>query len=310
VLLRTVMRLKHAPQEAKAIKEHVESLAARLAEAERLLAAAPIAWTVAGSWARDYERFSLAASYAREADNGTVNAPSVAGQAPGTLSQESAQPGSGAGTSRVFAASEPAVRRMVSTRSGTAENPVLIARCATCGQFTEDAKAAIKAADSETECQHEWTPPTPPVKGTNMFCRKCGFFPGPDIPADSAASESADPERVEIARCPGCGRLPRPTLMGGMICDRCGGRDVPQPPPRVAVSAASESAPRNYQHYLRDDTTGRCVEWCPACRDAVSADAGACDFCGKRPAVRRIMNYGYPRNVCGACAPTQAGEML
>ena len=37
-------------------------------------------------------------------------------------------------------------------------------------------------------------------------------------------------ERVEIARCPRCGGLPRPTLLGRTICDRCGGLDVPQPP--------------------------------------------------------------------------------
>jgi hypothetical protein len=46
--------------------------------------------------------------------------------------------------------------------------------------------------------------------------------------ADSAPA--VDPERVEIARCPRCGGLPRPTLMGRTICDRCGGLDVPQPP--------------------------------------------------------------------------------
>jgi hypothetical protein len=38
----------------------------------------------------------------------------------------------------------------------------------------------------------------------------------------------SDPERIEIARCPRCGRLPRPTLMGRTICDNCGGFDVPQ----------------------------------------------------------------------------------
>ncbi|MGA8026444.1 MAG: hypothetical protein WB992_04810 [Bryobacteraceae bacterium] len=41
-------------------------------------------------------------------------------------------------------------------------------------------------------------------------------------------------ERVEITRCPRCGGLPRPTLLGRCICDRCGGLDVPQEPsPRV-----------------------------------------------------------------------------
>lgn len=36
-----------------------------------------------------------------------------------------------------------------------------------------------------------------------------------------------DPERVEIPRCPRCGRLPRTTLMGRLTCDACGGLDVP-----------------------------------------------------------------------------------
>ena len=53
-----------------------------------------------------------------------------------------------------------------------------------------------------------------------------------DIDAARAAGSApaVDPERVEIARCPRCGGLPRPTLMGRTICDRCGGLDVPQPP--------------------------------------------------------------------------------
>lgn len=46
----------------------------------------------------------------------------------------------------------------------------------------------------------------------------------------SADSAAVDPERVEIARCPRCGGLPRPTLLGRTICDRCDGLDVPQPP--------------------------------------------------------------------------------
>jgi hypothetical protein len=67
-------------------------------------------------------------------------------------------------------------------------------------------------------------------------------------PADSAPA--VDPERVEIARCPRCGGLPRPTLMGRTICDRCGGLDVPQPPsPTVlrqieALNADSTTAGR------------------------------------------------------------------
>jgi hypothetical protein len=66
--------------------------------------------------------------------------------------------------------------------------------------------------------------------------------------ADSAPA--VDPERVEIARCPRCGGLPRPTLMGRTICDRCGGLDVPQPPsPTVlrqieALNADSTTAGR------------------------------------------------------------------
>jgi len=43
-----------------------------------------------------------------------------------------------------------------------------------------------------------------------------------------------DPERIEIVRCPRCGGLPRPTLMGQTICDRCGGIEVHQSAPRTA----------------------------------------------------------------------------
>jgi hypothetical protein len=48
----------------------------------------------------------------------------------------------------------------------------------------------------------------------------------------------SDIDKVVIARCPRCGTLPRPTLMGRTICDRCGGFDVPQPPPSTSDTAA------------------------------------------------------------------------
>jgi rRNA maturation protein Nop10 len=42
-------------------------------------------------------------------------------------------------------------------------------------------------------------------------------------------------ERVEIVRCPRCGALPRPTLMGRTICRNCG-TDVHQPAPAALSS--------------------------------------------------------------------------
>jgi hypothetical protein len=55
----------------------------------------------------------------------------------------------------------------------------------------------------------------------------------------SETSETAT-ARVEIARCPCCGRLPRPTLLGRAICDNCGGLDVPQPPSQKVLEQAAE----------------------------------------------------------------------
>jgi hypothetical protein len=50
------------------------------------------------------------------------------------------------------------------------------------------------------------------------------------IKALEAERRVPDPEKRDwITRCPRCGGLPRPTLMGRTICDRCGGLDVPQP---------------------------------------------------------------------------------
>ena len=48
------------------------------------------------------------------------------------------------------------------------------------------------------------------------------------MPAEKHRHE--DPERIEIARCPRCGALPRPKLMGGTICPNCG-IEVHQPLP-------------------------------------------------------------------------------
>jgi len=51
-----------------------------------------------------------------------------------------------------------------------------------------------------------------------------------------------DIDPVTIARCPRCGSLPRPTLMGRTICVHCGGLDVSQPLPSHSSGGGEHGA--------------------------------------------------------------------
>lgn len=59
--------------------------------------------------------------------------------------------------------------------------------------------------------------------------------------ATDSAPAALDLERVDIHRCPTCGALPRPSLMGGTVCPN-GHGNVQQPMPTGSADAAPEAS--------------------------------------------------------------------